>query len=379
MRRFLIFLGCLALVTALPVFAQNDAVAGSQSALDFIAAQPDDVAVLCIPADAAGEVAHNADVPFALASTYKIIVLAELARQMDAELIDPDEALPVSEVDAYWLPATDGGGHPQFISYLGADRETATLGEIAYGMIRFSSNAAADYLTMRLGYDGYAELYAALGLESTQFVTGTLLGLYLVLENHETGKADVATLDAQTFAAESARLTDLFLNDPTWRTFELASLGERQTAAQAAVAAGDLALIQAEYERQAAFVEQFGIHGSARDVLRVMAAAYGGDNFSDEAQALMRGALNWVMDLNPANREVYSHLGNKGGSWASVLTGTWYTQPIAGEPLLLAVFYRNLPLPLWSGWLSSGAHQLLELRAFAYGEGCGVFAGALGE
>jgi len=29
--------------------------------------------------------------------------------------------------------------------------------------------------------------------------------------------------------------------------------------------------------------------------------------------------------------------------------------------------------------VSSGAHQLLELRAFAYGEGCGVFAGALGE
>ncbi|MDX2137460.1 MAG: serine hydrolase [Chloroflexota bacterium] len=379
MRRLLVFMVCLALLTALPLFAQADPVAGSQSALDFIAAQPDDVAVLCIPSDAAGEIAHNAEVPFALASTFKIIVLAELARQLDAGLIDPDEAVSVSEVDAYWLPATDGGGHPQFISFLGAERETATLREIAYGMIRFSSNAAADYLTVRLGYDGYAELYQTLGLESTQFVTGTLLGLYLVLENHETGPADVTALDAETFAAESTRLTDLFLNDPTWRTFELADLGARQTAAQAAVAAGDLALIQAEYDRQAAFVERFGIRGSARDMLRVMAAAYGGETFSDEAQALMRGVLNWLMDLNPANREVYSHLGNKGGSWASVLTGTWYAQPIGAEPTLLAVFYRNLPLPLWSNWLSNGAHQLLELRAFAFGEGCGVFAAALGQ
>jgi D-alanyl-D-alanine carboxypeptidase len=369
MRRLPLLL-LLALFTFIaPAAAQEDPLTATQPVLDYIRDNPDSVAFLC--ATPAGETAHNADAPFPLASAFKLLLLAEMGRQMDAGLLNIEEEAPATDVDAWWLPGTDGGAHAQFINYFGTDRQTLTLREIAYGMIRFSSNAAADYLTARLGYDGFPALYDLLDLTNTQPVSGTLLGLYLVLENHETGKAALEAMTDEQFAAESARLQSLFLNDPDWRTFELATLASRSAQAQTA----DMQTALAEYARQAAYIARFGIQGSPRDLLRVLAAAYGGEVFSAEAQTFMRDTLNWLMDFDRANRNVYAQLGSKGGSWAGVLTGTWYVQPLTGEPLLLAVFYRDLPPALWSEWLSTGTPQLLELRTFAYGEGCGVFPG----
>jgi D-alanyl-D-alanine carboxypeptidase len=104
------------------------------------------------------------------------------------------------------------------------------------------------------------------------------------------------------------------------------------------------------YDAQATFGTRFGFMGTASDVLRVMQAVYEGNLFSHEAHSFMQDILNRLFDVNPANRDVYKALGNKGGSWAGIFTGVWYVQSEDGARTSLAVFYRNLSDDLWAEW-----------------------------
>jgi D-alanyl-D-alanine carboxypeptidase len=378
--RFSRILSCVFLVSLfgliVSVFAQQPD--DGSAALDFIRQNPDDVAILCYTPGAEAQIEHNADEPFALASTYKLVYLAELASQTDAGIIDPSEAVPLTDVNAYWLPGTDGNAHQLFLDSLPEGQETVTLQDLADAMIRFSSNAAADYLLARLGTEGFPDLFSRIGLENTDLPTGTYLSLYLAFANHETGEVNMDTLDAAAVAAERQRLEALFLTDAGWRDAELDYQRGRAAQAQQAISEQGYEAWRATYERQAAFFSSDGTKGSARDMLRVMEAAYQGDTFAEAGKAVMQSALGWLFKANPANADVYDALGTKGGSWASIMTGVWYADPRQGEPLALAVFYRELPLELWADWSATFAHQMLEIKAITTGEGCAVFAEAIG-
>jgi D-alanyl-D-alanine carboxypeptidase len=367
----------LAILLGLSFATTAQTLPDGSSALDFIAHHPDDVAVLCYTPGENPQVEHHADEPFPLASTYKLVILAELARQAEAGLIDPSEAVPLADINAYWLPGTDGNAHQMFLDSLPKGQKTITLQEAANGMIHYSSNAVADYLLSRLGKNSFPELFKRLGLKNTDLPEGTFLSLYLANENHQNGKVNPANLEANTLAAERERLERLFLADAGWRKAQLAYVEQIQAAMQQAMNGKDYGSLGVEYERPSTFFTKFGAKGSARDMLRLLESAYRGDIFSEKGKTVMQSALGWVFEVNPANRKVYDVLAMKGGSWAGIMTGAWYVVPKAGNPLELAVFYRNLPPELWGDWFTSGAQQALELRAIAYGEGCKVFADAL--
>ena len=369
MRHMICCLLLLALI-GMPAYAQE--LPDASTVLDYITQNPEDVAILCYTPGEAAQIAHNADEPFPLASTYKLVILAELARQTDLGLIDPNEAVPLADVNAYWLPNTDGHAHQMFLDTLPPEQDTLTVQAIANGMIQFSSNAAADYLFARLDLDGYPDLFQRLGLENTDLPTSTFLGLYLAAENHESGRADLDTLDA-----ERERLENLFLTDAAWRDAEIDYWADRVERVQQAIADQNYEALMEDYAWQASFFERFGFKGSARDMLRIIESAYQGDTFSERGQAVMQEALGWLMRVNPANREVYDALGTKGGTWAAILTGAWYAEPKDGDPILLAVFYRDLPFEVFGEWSANFTHQTLEVRAVAYGEGCDVFADAV--
>lgn len=369
MQRSLIRIFSL-LMLLVPFGAQAQEFPPAQPALDFIAEHPQAVAVLCYTTNAATpEFELNADEPFPLASTYKLVILAELARQVDAGLIDPAEQISLSEVNAYWLPPTDGNMHQMWLDSLDEAQETVTLQEVVNAMIRLSSNAAADYLLSRLDKDRFSELFDDLGLANTDLPAGGYLGLYLAMGNHETGISDPESLDIETWMAERERLETLFLTDAAWREAELNYQMDRIDALTKA----DEAAVTAEIERQAAYFERFGMKGSARDMLRILDAAYSDDFFGGEGQTFIQSSMDWLMEINPANAEVYEHLGTKGGTWVGILTGVWYAKPRSGNSISLAVFYRDMPFDLWSQWATHYVHQGLELRAIASDQGCGVF------
>ncbi len=331
----------------------------------YIQENPDSVAVICLQGDET-IVSHNADEHLTIASTSKIIILAEYARQVAAGNLDPEEEVSLEEVARYLIPMTDGNAHEQWLATLDAGAETATLAQIVDGMIIFSSNAGADYIHSRLSTEGFEELYELLELENTDLPT-YFLGNLLVLSNHETGLVDldyVEAMDEETFFTEHDRLLDLFLNDADWLAAERDFRDDERVGLPS-------------IEVQASFLNKFSTASTAEDILKVIQEAYTGTALSAEAHEVMQDHFDWIFDVNPANADVFEALATKGGAYPGLLTAAWYVDAIAADPLSLVVFYHDIPEDTWLEWLTSYNYQSLELAAITTPAGCSAFGDVL--
>jgi D-alanyl-D-alanine carboxypeptidase len=275
--------------------------------------------------------------------------------------LDPQEVISVSDLDRFFLPATDGGAHPQFLVSLGEGRTSLTLSEAVDGMMIYSSNAAADYIASRLPDAEFPVLYRRLGLEQTD-LPFSYLGLYLFMANHETGEYAQEDISLEEVRLEQQRLEGLFLNDPEWRAAELAFVTNQSNFAPV--------------EIQKEVLNRYGMAGSARDMARVMLAAYGyNPDISPAMEQVMRRHLEWPMRLDPQNALTFEALAAKSGAWPGILTSAWYADPAgdAGPPRVLSVLYRDMPDDFWSAWLVSFSQQVLETRALEESD-CSVFS-----
>lgn len=336
----------------------------SQNAvLKYISEHKQDVAVACLdPSNPQAGFYHNSAEAYPLASTFKVVLLLGYAEQVEAGMLDPAEEIPFSALEAYYLPGTDGGAHPEFLNSLGEGRETMTLAELVDGMITYSSNAAADYLEARLKDMDWDELYSRLGLEQTS-KPHSYLGLYLYITNHETGAYDLESLGPEATLAEQIRLEQLFVTDPAWREAELNYVANFTN--------------QAGLDVQQDVTTNFGVRASASDLSKIILAIYGyTDALSPEAQLTARQHLEWPMRLNPDNARTFKTLAAKNGAWPIVLTSAWYAEPLDAQARVLVVLYRNMPYDFWEAWLASFSQQLLEVSVLTNAN-CDLYAEAL--
>lgn len=354
-RLAIIWITLMVLVLPVPALAQ-----GGESVPDFIARAPQSVAIVCRQASAPGSgVNHNTAAPFPLAETGNLVILAEYARQVEQGLVSPQEPVSLDNLNRYNLPNIDGGAHQRFLSRLAPGTTTITLADVADGMLQYGSYAAADYLLMRLGsngFNGFGMLHASLGL-TTITVPTTYLGLYLAMSNHETGAINPAAVSRDQVVAEAARLRNLYLNDPNWQTAEIAYRQARN--------AGLPTL-----DQQAQFLARFGMQGSAQDITTLLSAAYDG-RLSPTIQTVMQRHLNWPLRVNPALTGQYTQYGLVTGAWPGILTASYYVTTVTGDTQVMTVFYRDVPTASWAEWASSYSYKTLEEQALT--GGCGVF------
>jgi len=340
----------------------------ADSVEDYFSTNTDDIAVFCVNSNEVNDsVLHNENARFPLASTFKIIILAELTRQFDAGKIDLDETVPLEDVNQYWAPYADAGAHQAWLDSLSTDQTIVSLRQIANGMIGYSSNANADYLLRRLGAENFVELYELVELSETDLPKHTFLGLFLVYNNHETGILDLTNTEQEQVQSEMWRLEQEFIASRGWRANYNAYLIESQSEGTQ----------DQQVQGQADFFAEFGPQGSATDMMRLLRAIHNDDLFSEEATQFLQATMNYLLDANPANRDVYETLAYKGGSLPGIATGAWWVQPIGRKPFELVVLHRNVGVETWLDWQFTGANQIPELRMFAMAEGCSWFAEVL--
>lgn len=104
-----------------------------------------------------------------LASTVKIIVLAEFADQVADKRIDLNEFVPLSSLNRFYIPNSDGGGHSSWLfdlEEMDVELEKGvTMEEVARGMMKYSSNANTEFLMEVLGLDAINQRLTNWGLE----------------------------------------------------------------------------------------------------------------------------------------------------------------------------------------------------------------------
>ncbi|MEU7897017.1 serine hydrolase [Nonomuraea sp. NPDC049152] len=109
--------------------------------------------------DGGAEVSYRADELVPIASVFKVPVLVELARQVDAGLLDPREPVTVTR-----RTFGDTG--------VGAmlDDVTMSLRDLAYLMIAVSDNTSADAVTASIGLESVNAMLDGFGLGETRVV-----------------------------------------------------------------------------------------------------------------------------------------------------------------------------------------------------------------
>ncbi|MCX6082428.1 MAG: serine hydrolase [Chloroflexi bacterium] len=325
----------------------------------YIKTHPRDVAIVCLdPSKPQLGYFLNANEPFPLASTYKLVLLSAYANEVALGGLDPKETLPISELEKYYLPGTDGGAHLEFIKSLGTSRTSVNLDEVVDAMSTFGSNAATDYLISRLKKTDFPNLFKRLGLTQTSQPT-SFLGLYLFINNHETGLYAEEQLSPEEIRAEQSRLADLFVNDPDWRKTEIEFITKPTNAAPLFV--------------QKQVVSSFGVNGSANDISRILLAVYGNSSvFSSQEQTIMRNHLEWPMRHNPEKTKDFKVLASASGAWPAVLTSAWFAQTQNANARVLVVLYRNIPDDFWNTWISTFSHQQFENQVLSSSD-CSLF------
>lgn len=322
--------------------------------VDYIAAHPRDVSLAFwkVGEEPSG-IYHEADTVRPVASTAKILVLAAYAEAIRSGAVSGDEQISLDEWNALYLPTTDAGAHLGALSDLGRRgrlaNEKVSLADLAFAMTRYSDNAAMDCLMQRIGRPAIANAISSLGLAETS-------------RPHPFGGEMLSWRSADRSAADSSRRLGAMSSsdyvDLTWSlTAKLAHDADFRTKERARLESEGIGLTIVEQEGLGA---TYGNRGSAREYAKVMQAIYSNETqgMADKTWAM----LEWPTP-DPAVFAKFAILGTKNGYLPGIVTSAYYARPKGAQTgRVLALFFQNVAMGVWSSMHKSLVHQELERR-----------------
>jgi D-alanyl-D-alanine carboxypeptidase len=140
----------------------------ADSFFNFISTNPGRAAVLITRNDTV--IARQNDTKLMpLAGTVKLLIAVEFAQQSTHEMINENSYVDLTEIEKFYFPYIDSADHQAWLEYAKAHREikdgAIKLVDVARGMMRFDSNANADFLMDLLGFDNVKDNIALFKLK----------------------------------------------------------------------------------------------------------------------------------------------------------------------------------------------------------------------
>ncbi len=289
---------------------------------NFIAKNPDKSALYWVRNDSL-IAEKNPDRKMPLASTVKIIIAIEFAEQVSSGKINPQEKVPLSELSRFYIADTDGGAHPAWLKQmkeknLVADG-TASLLEIAKGMIRHSSNANTEYLMWRLGLASINAELTELGLTKHDSLYPFVSALYVCSEENSAKGLKLMGMDL--YKKKALHYFEVLKMDTT--------IKEKFNRAHVSM---PVQRVWSDRLPGSTVREYDGI------LQKIQSRTY----FDPTAQNTLEEIMEWPMEAFDSNRKKYQHLGAKGGSTAFVLTYALYATGKNGDRTRLTFFFDDL-------------------------------------
>ncbi|MEM8858810.1 MAG: serine hydrolase [Chloroflexota bacterium] len=327
----------------LPPIADELVPEDAKPAIEYLYANPNDVSVVVFQVDYEGiGYYHNADSPMPLASVNKLIHLVAWAKAVENGEFDPNQIVSRDELDEWYLRGSDLGAHRDALREF--DGQDLTQDDVAWMMIRHSSNAAADYFHDLLGQQRIEQTAAELGFTS-HTAPCTWLGRFLTVSTIPSGDLSLLEADPTAYGAMVSDRQDRFMQDPDFRQF-----GENTWRRGG----------QPSFQKESYFTETFDTKGTALDYGRLMAQLIQDEVGTPATSRLIRSHLEWPIVEFPSNRVRYNTVGYKNGTLPGVLTTLYYAEPYwADRPIVVALFYRNLPRSTYQRWRREFPHDAL--------------------
>ncbi len=327
----------------LPPITQELVPRNALPAIEYLYANPNDVSVVVFQVDYEGiGYYHNADAPMPLASVNKIIHLVAWAKAVEEGEFDPNTIVSREELNRWYLPGSDLGAHLDALEEF--EGRELTQDDVAWMMIRHSSNAAADYFHDLLGQERVEQVTTELGF-SNHTAPCTWMGKFLTVSTLGNPELQQLGDNPAAYGAMISDRQDRFMQDPVFR-----QIGENSWRRGA----------QPSFSKEADFTEVFDTKGSALDYSRLMAQLIQDEIGTPATSRLIRSHLEWPIVEFPSNQTRYNTVGYKNGTLPGVLTTLYYAEPYwSDRPIVVALFYRNLPQNTYRRWRREFPHDAL--------------------
>ena len=344
----LIYLLVLMLFAVSHLSAQN-----ADSLLNFIKTHKDKSSIYLVKNDTVlAKLNEHKKMP--LASTVKILVAIEFAKQVGAGVFKGNSMVAMSELDKYYIPLTDGGAHEGWLAYEKKQghiqNDSVSLLNIARGMILFSSNANTEYLMDLLGIDNVKGNLQLMGITEHTPVQYLVASLFMYQNPRKKSEKSILkgikNLNEQQYARyifdmHKALAYDTILKakfNPADLTFTMQKMwSDRLTASNTYSYA------------------QIGKILNNRKI------------FGAQTYDVLKTVLETVME-NPGNQSWLSHAGMKGGSTRWVLTKMLYATTLPDNAKIeMAYFFNDLDPAdntKLQKWMNDFEYQVLTNAAF---------------
>ncbi len=313
----------LGLSLSLSARAQNPA----DLLLDFIK-QHKDKASLYLTQNDTVIAKLNEDKMMPLASTVKILIAIEFAKQVAKADIDENEMIALSDLDRYYIPDTDGHAHSNWIAYEKnkgfVKQDSVILLDVARGMIMFSSNANTEYLLDLLGIDKVKDNIDLFGLKNHTAIYPMVASLFMYQNPLGKKEADILKAIKKLSDEQYARYI-----------YDMHKALKYDTILKAKFRPQDLTM-----NMQKVWSNRLP-KSTTKEYVRICSILNNRAFFDEDTYSILSLVLETLME-NPANKQWLKHAGMKGGSTAWVLTKALYATTKKGERIEMAYFFNNL-------------------------------------
>jgi len=343
--------GCLLFVLQLQfvtVLSQSKA----DSMLQFIIANKDRASLYVTKNDTL-QARLNENKLMPLASTVKLMIAIEFAKQAGSYIINEDSLIALVELDRYYLPNTDGGAHTAWLAYektIGhLKKDSVHLIDIAKGMMMFSSNANAEYLLDLVGMDNVKSNVQLFGLDNHTAIFPIVSSLMLYQNPRKIKEKDI--LNGIKALPEEAYCKTIFQIHNALKYDTI--LKKKFNSADLTVKMQQLWSDRLTASTTKNYVQLCSILNKRR---YLTANSYG----------IIADIVEFFME-DEDNQKIYKQFGIKNGSTAFILTEAFYATMQSGEKIEAAYFFNNLSITenlLLQGWLNDFRIELTQNDAF---------------
>jgi len=311
------------------ILIQNSqAQTGADSLFNFISQNRAKSAVYLVQNDSVLAMLNpNKRMP--LASTVKLLVAVEFAKQSAAGVISESTPVALDDLEKYHFPLTDGGAHAQWLIYekeMGhIQNDSIALLHVAQGMMWFSSNANTEYIMDLLGLDNVKNNLQLLGMHEHTPIYYLVSSLFMY-QNPKKKK-------------ETAILKGIKrLNEEQYARYiyDMHNALKYDTVLKAKFNPADLSA-----NMQKLWSERLP-SSNVKTYAKLCNILNNRKYFTAEAYASFARVVEFALMANPANQKMFKHAGMKGGSTAWVLTKALYATTQEGDRIELCYFFNDL-------------------------------------
>ncbi|KYG25606.1 D-alanyl-D-alanine carboxypeptidase [Alkalihalobacillus trypoxylicola] len=266
-----------------------------------------------------------------LASTVKIIVAIEYARQASKGQINSLQKVSLDELNTFYIPKTDGGAHEAWIASLddGKGMETVFLSDVAKGMITYSSNANTEYLMQLLGLENINTVLVDLNISNHEplypLVSAMFIPTQLLNEKNVTRQELLKLLENMDISEYRKRAINIHKK---WISQPPTDQDKKQI------------LKNLDLNIQRIWSDRLPRSTTATYV-DIMDNLNSKTYFDDDIYKYLEPVMEQLMS-HPTNREWLMHAGEKGGSTAFILTTAMYATDKEGNQTEMAFFTNDL-------------------------------------